>query len=125
MIPRYRDHAANERTWLAWIRTGITVMMLGFLVEKFELFLAVVVRQLGPESAAAMPIRTPYVSLVLVGASTLMIVAASARFLHVRRELNSPQEQRFRSLLPVLTVTVLLFGLGLYLLWYLATLPHR
>lgn len=24
MIANYRDHAANERTYLAWVRTGIT-----------------------------------------------------------------------------------------------------
>ena len=28
MIPSYRDHAANERTFLAWIRTGLTIMAL-------------------------------------------------------------------------------------------------
>jgi len=39
MIPRYSDHAANERTFLAWVRTAIAVMAFGFLVEKFDLFL--------------------------------------------------------------------------------------
>ncbi len=36
----YKDYAANERNYLAWIRTAITVITLGFLMEKFELFLA-------------------------------------------------------------------------------------
>jgi hypothetical protein len=39
MISGYNDHAANERTFLAWIRTGIAVIAFGFLVEKFNLFL--------------------------------------------------------------------------------------
>lgn len=39
MIERYTDHAANERTFLAWVRTAIAVMAFGFLVEKFDLFL--------------------------------------------------------------------------------------
>jgi putative membrane protein len=26
MIKRYSDHAANERTFLAWVRTAIAVM---------------------------------------------------------------------------------------------------
>ena len=39
MISRYSDHAANERTYLAWVRTAIAVMAFGFLVEKFDLFL--------------------------------------------------------------------------------------
>ena len=30
MIKRYSDHAANERTFLAWVRTAIAVMAFGF-----------------------------------------------------------------------------------------------
>lgn len=39
MIRGYSDHAANERTFLAWVRTGIAVIAFGFVVEKFNLFL--------------------------------------------------------------------------------------
>jgi putative membrane protein len=38
MIERYSDHAANERTFLAWVRTGIAIIALGFVIEKFNLF---------------------------------------------------------------------------------------
>lgn len=38
MIERYTEHAANERTFLAWVRTSIAIMAFGFLVEKFDLF---------------------------------------------------------------------------------------
>ena len=33
MIERYSDHAANERTFLAWVRTSIAIMAFGFLVR--------------------------------------------------------------------------------------------
>ncbi len=33
------DHMANERTFLAWVRTSIGIMAFGFVVEKFALFL--------------------------------------------------------------------------------------
>jgi putative membrane protein len=39
MIRNFSDHSANERTFLAWVRTSIAVMAFGFLVEKFDLFL--------------------------------------------------------------------------------------
>ena len=29
------DHLANERTFLAWLRTGIGVMAFGFVVVKY------------------------------------------------------------------------------------------
>ena len=38
MIRDYSDHAANERTFLAWLRTGIAVIAFGFVIEKFNLF---------------------------------------------------------------------------------------
>jgi putative membrane protein len=37
-----RVYFAAERTLLAWIRTGITVMALGFVVARFGLFLTLV-----------------------------------------------------------------------------------
>ncbi len=32
-----REHLADERIFLAWVRTGIAVMSLGFVVAKFGL----------------------------------------------------------------------------------------
>ena len=40
MIDRYSEQAANERTFLAWLRTGIAIVAFGFLIEKFKLFAA-------------------------------------------------------------------------------------
>jgi len=37
-----KDHAANERTFLAWVRTGIALMAFGFVIVKFNLFLLTV-----------------------------------------------------------------------------------
>jgi uncharacterized membrane protein YidH (DUF202 family) len=34
-----RVHMANERAFLAWIRTSIGIMAFGFVVEKFSLFI--------------------------------------------------------------------------------------
>ena len=39
MVKHYNDHAANERTFLAWVRTSIAVMAFGFVIERFDLFL--------------------------------------------------------------------------------------
>src|SRR6202012_4941228 len=35
---RVSDHLANERTFLAWIRTSIGIMAFGFVVVRFSLF---------------------------------------------------------------------------------------
>ena len=39
MIRSYTDHAANERTFLAWLRTGVAVIAFGFLMDRFDLFI--------------------------------------------------------------------------------------
>jgi len=72
MIERYTDHAANERTFLAWVRTSIAIMAFGFLVEKFDLFL-----EFASKSIAA---RMPFVGGQLVGniAGLLLIALGGA-----------------------------------------------
>jgi putative membrane protein len=52
MIKRYSDHAANERTFLAWVRTAIAVMAFGFLIERFDLFLRYIAPQAAQPQAA-------------------------------------------------------------------------
>jgi Domain of unknown function (DUF202) len=39
LIPRFSDHSANERTFLAWVRTGIATIAFGYVIEKFNLFM--------------------------------------------------------------------------------------
>ncbi len=39
MIRSYADHSANERTFLAWLRTGVAIIAFGFLVDRFDLFI--------------------------------------------------------------------------------------
>lgn len=70
MIERYSDHAANERTFLAWVRTAIAIMAFGFLVEKFDLFVSIAARE--------MESRQPAVHLPSVGGQTLANIAGLA-----------------------------------------------
>jgi hypothetical protein len=50
MIQRFSDHSANERTFLAWVRTGISVIAFGFVVEKFNLFIETIAGTVGSEA---------------------------------------------------------------------------
>ncbi|MFP4006480.1 MAG: YidH family protein [Spirulinaceae cyanobacterium] len=38
-IDRQREHQANERTFLAWLRTAISLIGFGFAIARFGLFL--------------------------------------------------------------------------------------
>ena len=34
---RARDHLANERTFLAWVRTGVATIVFGFAIGRFSI----------------------------------------------------------------------------------------
>lgn len=37
-LAKERNHLANERTFQAWIRTSLSLMGLGFVIEQFTIF---------------------------------------------------------------------------------------
>jgi putative membrane protein len=87
MIKNFGDHAANERTFLAWVRTAIAIIAFGFLVERFDLFLAFSI----PQSKIAVP-REQFghvAGLVLVGLGIFMIAVSSWRFARTAKEIDS------------------------------------
>ena len=38
-VDRQREHQANERTFLAWVRTSIALIGFGFAIARFGIFL--------------------------------------------------------------------------------------
>jgi putative membrane protein len=71
---RARDHLANERTYLAWIRTAAAIMALGIAVASFA-------SDVSASSAAAGGVR------VATGAAG--VILGTRRYRQVTRELES------------------------------------
>lgn len=89
MIPQFSDHAANERTYLAWVRTAIAIMAFGFLLERFDLFLSFASSG-APHAQSHLHLRaTEWVGLLLIVFGALIILLSSLRFLRYRREIAS------------------------------------
>jgi putative membrane protein len=124
MIERYSDHAANERTFLAWVRTAIAIMAFGFVVAKFDLFL-----RIAGASAAAKTILGGHqfvgdvagLLLILLGAA--MMVLATARFRKTAADIDAQEIRRGpgeRADVTLVTLLVLLGGvLFIYLIYTL------
>jgi putative membrane protein len=96
MIGGYSDHAANERTFLAWVRTGIAVIAFGFVIEKFNLFLLTVAAGLASEARhsqlATLSGRIGrYEGLVLILGGVGIVVLATVRFMRITRLLDDSQ----------------------------------
>src|ERR1700730_11605121 len=86
MIKRYGDHAANERTFLAWVRTAIAVMAFGFIIERFDLFLLFATQQTSPKSPTLHGqrfVNAAGLAFILLG--VVMIVIAAVRFFRTPR----------------------------------------
>lgn len=96
MIRGYSDHAANERTFLAWVRTGIAVIVFGFVIEKFNLLLLTMASTAAIDRA--LQARLEKLSgtlgfvegLALIVGGAALIVVAGFRFLRTRRLIDDP-----------------------------------
>lgn len=109
------DHLANERTFLAWTRTAITIMAFGFVVARFGLFLRVA-------TGVGNPAESPFslgAGVFLVLAGTVILVVSLLRFRLTRTDLL---EGRFVPRQDVeILLTVLLVAVGVGLAAYLLT----
>ena len=93
MIERYSDHAANERTFLAWVRTAIAVMAFGFLVEKFDLFLEIAARSAGVRAPAGGQLLANVAGLALIALGAATMVLAIVRFRKTSLAIDSSERR--------------------------------
>lgn len=117
MINRYGDHAANERTFLAWVRTAIAVMAFGFVIERFDLFLQAIAsqRQLQINRPGSTFANAAGIAFIAIGVA--MIVISGFRFARTARDIESDNNvpstgERFDLALAVL---IGLLGAALFL----------
>ena len=83
-----RVHMANERTFLAWIRTSVAIMAFGFVVEKFSLFVKQMAYYLGKETVPPPQGYSTMIGIVLVGLGVVMSVLAFIRYKKVERQID-------------------------------------
>ncbi len=113
---RVTDHLANERTFLAWIRTGVATIAFGFVVERFGL----VLRELGIKTnTEIIPVHLSSIfGIALTVLGVIMMIVALLNFLHNRRSIDAEQFHPHTHFAILLTVLASLIGilLAVYLL---------
>src|SRR5271154_1067411 len=121
MIRNFRDHAANERTFLAWVRTAIAVMAFGFIVEKFDLFLELAAPSLAGHTLSPPGQRFGNIAgLALIVLGTAMVAIAALRFLTNAKDIDSAETRPGPGSRIDLTLAALLVLLGGALFLYLS-----
>ena len=108
---RARDHLANERTFLAWVRTGAAIVVFGFAIGRF----AIAIRQL--TALQGHPVRTAGISVWLgsgtIAAGVVLVVAGLLRYHKTRAQLDAGTFEPAGFVLDLITILTVLFGLAL------------
>jgi putative membrane protein len=101
------DHLANERTYLAWIRTGIAIIALGFVVARFGLFL----REISPVAQSTVPIHfSSVIGVALVVIGGLMELMALRRFVRNQERIRTRSYEPTALVETVFSVAIFLFA---------------
>lgn len=115
-----RNHLANERTFLAWCRTGLALFGFSFVIERFDFF----IRQLQNvplfEGMAKKHLHTEVVTLSTFGVGVLVMVVAVWRFWYIRHCINTGAKTFSPTPDILFTVAVVGMILGLFsVFWHL------
>jgi putative membrane protein len=114
------DHLANERTFLAWIRTSIAIMAFGFVVVKFALFVKQIALIAGDKSASFVFPQHGHsgvLGLTLVIIGVLMSLFSFIRYKRVERQLLHHTYEPTSKTAMIFTLAIIL--VGVLLIYYL------
>ncbi|HEY1020840.1 MAG TPA: DUF202 domain-containing protein [Flavisolibacter sp.] len=110
------DYLANERTFLAWIRTSIALMGFGFVIVKFAVFLRQAALMTNRQLILPENRTSALTGIVMVILGALMAVLAYVRYRNIEKQLS--QNAYFPSKwLSVLVTAVIVIGSILLILY--------
>lgn len=116
-----RVHMANERTFLAWIRTSIGIMAFGFVLERFALFLkqmSYVLKESSIENTLPPTGGSSTIAgIYLVGLGSLLCVLAFIRYKKVERQIDNDNYLPSPILNMLLTLSIV--AVGIFLVFHL------
>ncbi|OJW14457.1 DUF202 domain-containing protein [Mucilaginibacter sp. 44-25] len=112
------DHLANERTFLAWIRTSVAIMGFGFVVVKFALFIKQISLVLNTKQTV-LPGKgySTQIGILLVGIGAFMALYSYLRYRNTEKQLLNKAYKP--SQLPSLLLTLAIVIVGALLVIYL------
>jgi putative membrane protein len=111
MIKNFNDHAANERTYLSWIRTALGIAGFGIAIPKLDL---------------APGVFGLFSGFALVAIGSLMLILSTVRFVTAAREIEASEVfiansvRREVILSGLLLASIVVFSI---LLWFAARQP--
>lgn len=112
--PRTREYLSNERTYLSWMRTAISLMGIGVLLGRIH------VARL---ALAPSPSTIWQLGLIFAVVGLIIVFLATQHYLAVRREIANDSNEATDRWVIVLSIVVILMGSGI-LYYVLAYTPN-
>lgn len=103
---RASEHLDNERTFLAWVRTDVALISLGFVVSRLSPTLSAA----GAVNASRILSRTQPVGIVLIVFGALVTVLAAFRYDQVNRQIEAGLVKTDRGLVWIVTLLIFLLS---------------
>lgn len=110
-IDRQREHQANERTFLAWLRTSIALISFGFAIARFGLFLRQLKTAITHQEAPFNPFfNSENLGVSLVTFGIIVIALAAWRYNQIFWQIERGDYQPNRLMVWILTGVVMILG---------------
>ncbi len=114
------DHLAAERTFLAWIRTGLALMGFGFVVARFGLFLQEL-QSISPTATAHSYGLSLWFGTALISAGVVVDVYSSLRYSRLIGHMNTSgsitRKGSFTAIAMALFLALVGVAMAIYLVW--------
>ncbi len=106
-----RDHLANERTFLAWVRTGVAIVVFGFAIGRFAVAIHEVLQMQGRTSPTEG--LSVWFGTIAILAGVVLTLAGLLRYRRTRSQLESGEFKPAGFVIDLVAILSALFGLVL------------
>jgi len=108
---RTTDHLANERTFLAWVRTGVAVVVFGFAVGRFAIAIRQFMELQGRTSNTAG--LSVWFGTIAIAGGVVLTIAGLLRYRRARAQIESGNFQPAGFVMDLVGILTAVFGLAL------------
>ncbi|HAZ45507.1 MAG TPA: hypothetical protein DDW76_30005 [Cyanobacteria bacterium UBA11369] len=127
-IDRQREHQANERTFLAWLRTSIALIGFGFAIARFGLFLRELQSSVtGQDSPTNSFISSQNIGIGLVVIGIILVALSAWRYNKVLGQIERGDYRPSSLIIWIISAIVMIIGSITIplLLWRQPEVPSR
>lgn len=121
------DHLANERTFLAWMRTALALIGLGFVLARMGLFLGQIAALRAPDNARLTAGGHEFIlaGIVFLLIGTICAASAGWGYERVRRSIDAGRYEPASRAVATLTMIVVAGGIAIVTLvvWRTSFVP--